>query len=198
MLSFTCTKFANKVIWVAKKKDWILSLSYKLQRSRMLLHKLDICDPSQQNWAVVCYKEKCDISFIWKSILLTQRWYHSCVNWMQHCNFMVKNKSLFLFIFFVFSHTNGVISWNAFYQQLHCFDVMGHICSFSEKHYFSRSPLRAVKCVLPLPLPLISWTNLQMATFCAMQHYGLNGTLTNLLPTVLVPVRSVQCRVYRA
>ena len=41
--------------------------------------------------------------------------------------------------------------------------------------------------------------NLQMATFCAMQHYGLNGTLTNLLPTVLVPVRSVQCRgrVYR-
>ena len=36
-----------------------------------------------------------------------------------------------------------------------------------------------------------------MATFCAMQHYGLNGTLTNLLPTVLVPVRSVQCRVYR-
>ena len=24
-----------------------------------------------------------------------------------------------------------------------------------------------------------------------------NGTLTNLLPTVLAPVRSVQCRVYR-
>ena len=30
------------------------------------------------------------------------------------------------------------------------------------------------------PPPLISWTNLQMATLCAMQHYGLNGTLTNL------------------
>ena len=52
-----------------------------------------ICDPSQQNKAVVCYQEKCDIPFIWKNILLTQRWYHSCVNWMQHCNFMVKNKS---------------------------------------------------------------------------------------------------------
>ena len=111
LLSFTCTKFANKVVWVAKKNDWILNLSYKLQRSRILFHKLEIC-------------------------------------------------------------------------------------SFSKKHYFSRSPFRIVKCVLTPP-PLISWTNLQMATFCAMQHYGLNGTLTNLLPTVLVPVRSVQCRVYR-
>ena len=86
----------------------------------------DKCDPSQQNRAVVCCQEKCDIPFIWKSILLTQRWYHSHVNWMQHCNFMVKNKSKFLFIFFVFSHTNGVISWNAFYRQLPWFDVMGH------------------------------------------------------------------------
>ena len=86
-----------------------------------------ICDPSQQNRAVVCYQEKCDIPFIWKNILLTQRWYHSCVNWMQHCNFMVKNNSLISFIYYVFSHTNGVISWNAFYRQLPCFDVMGHI-----------------------------------------------------------------------
>ena len=75
---------------MSSKNDWILSLSYKLQRSRMLFHKLEIC-------------------------------------------------------------------------------------SFSKKHYFSRSPFRAVKCILT---PLISWTNLQMATFCAMQHYGLNGTLT--------------------
>ena len=56
----------------------------------IILAKKNICDPSQQNRAVVCYQEKCDIPFIWKSILLTQRWYHSCVNWMQHCNFMVK------------------------------------------------------------------------------------------------------------
>ena len=56
-------------------------------------HLCTNCDPSQQNRAVVCYQGKCDIPFIWKSILLTQRWYHSCVNWMQHCNFMVKNKS---------------------------------------------------------------------------------------------------------
>ena len=91
-----------------------------------------ICDLSQQNRAVVCYQKKCDIAFIWKSILLSQKWYHSCVNWMQLCNLMVKNRSLFLFIFFVFSHTNGVIhgvSWNAFYRQLPCFDVMGHICA---------------------------------------------------------------------
>ena len=52
-----------------------------------------ISDPSQQNRAVVCYQEKCDIPFIWKNILLTQKWYHSCVNWMQHCNFMAKNNS---------------------------------------------------------------------------------------------------------
>ena len=25
---------------------------------------MDICDPSQQNRAVVCYQEKCDIPFI--------------------------------------------------------------------------------------------------------------------------------------
>ena len=37
----------------------------------------------------------------------------------------------------------------------------------------------------------------KLQLFCAMQHYGWNGTLTNLLQTVLVPVRSVQCRVYR-
>ena len=40
------------------------------------------CYPSQQNRAVVCCQEKCDVPFIWKSILLTQRWYHSYVNWM--------------------------------------------------------------------------------------------------------------------
>ena len=86
-----------------------------------------ICDPLQQNRAVVCYQEKCDIPFIWKTILLTQRWYHSCVNWMQHCNFMVKiSLNFFLFSLF-FPHTNGVISWNAIYRQLPCFDVMGHI-----------------------------------------------------------------------
>ena len=44
-----------------------------------MLFIINICDPSQQNRAVVCYQEKCDIPFIWKSILLTQRWYHSCV-----------------------------------------------------------------------------------------------------------------------
>ena len=96
----------------------------------------NICDPSQQNRAVVCYQEKCVIPFIWKSILLTKRWHHSYVNWMQHCNFMVKNKSKFLFIFFVFSHTNGVISWNAFYRQLPCFDVMGHICSYIRVFFY--------------------------------------------------------------
>ena len=37
----------------------------------------------------------------------------------------------------------------------------------------------------------------KLQLFCAMQHYGWNGTLTNLLPTVLVPVRSIKCRVYR-
>ena len=37
----------------------------------------------------------------------------------------------------------------------------------------------------------------KLQLFCAMQHYGWNGTLTNLLPTVLVPVRSVKCQVYR-
>ena len=50
MLSFTCTKFANKVVWVAKKNDWILSLSYKLQRSRMLFHKLEICSFSKKHY----------------------------------------------------------------------------------------------------------------------------------------------------
>ena len=73
-----------------------------------------------------------------RAILLTQRWYHSYVNWMQHCNFMVKNKSKFLFIFFVFSHTNGVISWNAFYRQLPCFDVMGHISKWSSLYNISK------------------------------------------------------------
>ena len=114
LLSLTCTKFTNKVVWVAKKNDWILSLSYELQRSRMLFHKLEICN-------------------------------------------------------------------------------------FSKKHYFSRSPFRAVKCILtPPPPPLSHGLICKWQLFCAiMQHYGLNGTLTNLLPTVLVPVRSVQCRVYR-
>ena len=110
LLSFTCTKFANKVVWVIKKNDWILSLSYKLQRSRMLFHKLEIC-------------------------------------------------------------------------------------SFSKKTLLQSVPFPGNK--MRLTPPPISWTNLHMATFCAMQNYGLNGTLTNLLPTVLVPVRSVQCRVYR-
>ena len=42
------------------------------------------------------------------------------------------------------------------------------------------------------------FTICKLQLFCAMQHYGWNGTLTNLLPTVLVPVRSVKCRVYGA
>ena len=50
MLSFTCSKFANKVVWVAKKNEWILSLSYKLQRSRMLFHKLEICSFSKKHY----------------------------------------------------------------------------------------------------------------------------------------------------
>ena len=50
LLSFTCTKFANKVVWVAKKIKWILSLSYKLQRSRMLFHKLAICSFSKKHY----------------------------------------------------------------------------------------------------------------------------------------------------
>ena len=112
--------------------------------------KSTICDPSQQNRAVVCYQEKCDIPFIWKSILLTQRWYHSYVNWMQHCNFMVKNKSYFLFIFFVFSHTNGVISWNAFYRQLPCFDVMGHIFSLLFSSLYNYHYHYHLKCLFML------------------------------------------------
>ena len=47
LFSSACTKFANKVVWVAKKNDWILSLSYKLQRSRLLFHKLEICSFSK-------------------------------------------------------------------------------------------------------------------------------------------------------
>ena len=46
-------------------------------------------------------QEKCDIPFIWKSILLTQRWYHSPVNWMQHCILWSKiSLNFFLFSFF--------------------------------------------------------------------------------------------------
>ena len=97
MLSFTCTKFANEVVWVAKKNDWILNLSYKLQRSRMLFHKLEICS-------------------------------------------------------------------------------------------FSKTLLQSV----PFPGSKMRFDPPPYLK----QHYGLNGTLTNLLPTVLVPVRSVQCRVY--
>ena len=72
---------------------------------------------------------------------------------MQHWNFMVKNKSKFLFIFFVFSHTNGVISWNAFYRQLPCFDVMGHIYYFSKRWWFwdrAQTCLFLVRGAVPL------------------------------------------------
>ena len=71
-----------------------------------------ICDLSQQNRALVAFERNCDIPFNWKSVSSAQRWYHSCVNWMQHCNFMVKNRSEFFFIFFVFfSHIKQIISW---------------------------------------------------------------------------------------
>ena len=96
-----------------------------INRQQRHKRKLINCDPSQQNRAVVFYQEKCDVPFIWKSILLTQGWYHSCVNWMQHWNLWSK-KVFFSFYFLCFSHTNGVISWNAFYRQLPCFNVMGH------------------------------------------------------------------------
>ena len=74
------------------------------------------------NWLNIMwpYEKNCDISFIWKSILSAQRWYLVCANWMQHCNFIVNNRSLFLFIFFVFPHKNGLISWNAFNWQVPC------------------------------------------------------------------------------
>ena len=77
---------AGRKLWNSLPKEITKCKGIKQFKNR-------ICDPSQQNRAIVCYQEKCDIPFIWKSILLTQRWYHSCVNWMQHCNFMVKNKS---------------------------------------------------------------------------------------------------------
>ena len=61
-----------------------------------------ICDLSQQNRALVAYKENCDISFIWKSMLSAQSWYLSYVNWMQHCSFMVKKNNLISFFSFFF------------------------------------------------------------------------------------------------
>ena len=121
----TCSCRGTQIILISLMGCTIIRISQPNYEKKRCW-KGHLFDPSQQNRAVVCYQEKCDITFIWKSILSTQRWYHSCVNWMQHCNFMVKNKSLFLFIFFVFSHTNAVISWNTFYRQLPCFDVMGH------------------------------------------------------------------------
>ena len=36
---------------------------------------------------------KKSVTFLLSERALTQRWYHSCVNWMQLCNFVVKNKS---------------------------------------------------------------------------------------------------------
>ena len=80
-------------------------------------------NPSQQNGACRLQKNY-DIPFIWKSILSAQRWYLSCVNWMQHCNFTVKNRN---FSFFFLLHTVMDYSWNAYNQQVPCFDVMGHI-----------------------------------------------------------------------
>ena len=123
ILSIKCYCINLKMLRFFPVKVWYFIINI-LQLSGCHMKKK--CDLSLQNRAVVCYQEKCDIPFIWKSILLTQRWYHSYVNWMQHWNFMDKNKYQFLFIFFVFSYTNGVISWNALYRQLPCFDVMGH------------------------------------------------------------------------
>ena len=59
-----------------------------------------ISDPSQQNRAVVCYQEKCDIPFIWKNILLTQKWYHFNVD-----RFYAQ---LGTFSIFVHSHDRGM------------------------------------------------------------------------------------------
>ena len=62
------------------------------------------CDPSQQNRALVGVERSCAIPFIWKSIQSALKWFLLCVNWMQHCNFMGRKRSQFLFIFLIF-HT---------------------------------------------------------------------------------------------
>ena len=78
-----------------------------------------ICDPSRH----LSLTTNCGISYIWKSILSAQKWYLLIVNWMQQCNFVVKIDLNFYFLCFFF-HTNGLIFWNAFTQQVPCFDVM--------------------------------------------------------------------------
>ena len=44
---------------------------------------------------------------------------------------MARNISQILFISFIFSHINKLISWNAFNRQVPCFDVISHICSWT-------------------------------------------------------------------
>ena len=87
-----------------------------------------------------------------KNILSAKRWYLKCVNWIQHCNFMVRNRYQFIFVFFVFTQTYELISWKkTFNRQVPYFDMMGLYNNRQNNRWnYQKCVMRSSACSLKL------------------------------------------------